>query len=288
MHISACSVSRPVRDALAVPADGRVAAVFDRSCIMQIGRDRLVALVAPELDNGPLNIVLERAPAEWLDLQPGMPVRIERNGLQIDRLKVSLDCAAIWEPRPDWERLRANGGALLGRLGLLATRMTDLAPGDSLLALVHRPSPADGSTAGILRARVLAAAEAMWAGWRGDEAQLSAGAAELAGLGGGLTPAGDDWLLGAMLCAWLAHPDPSRYCEVVLEACSSRTTLLSAAFLRSAAAGECSAPWHRLLAALARRPDEQLGCAVREVIAWGHTSGADALAGLVWMGQRAL
>lgn len=287
MQIRACSISRPVRDALEAAADGRVVAVFDRSCILQIGRDRLAALVAPEVDNGPLNIVLERAPGTWLNLQVGMPVFLAGDLLHFGDLEVLLSRAVIWEPCPDWERLRANGGALLGRLGPLATRMTDLAPGDSLLALVYRPSPADGSTAGILRARVLAAAEAMWAGWRGDEAQLRAGAAQLAGLGGGLTPAGDDWLLGAMLYAWLAHPDPRRYGEVVLEACSSRTTLLSAAFLRSAAAGECSAPWHRLLAALASGPDEQLGCAVREVIAWGHTSGADALAGFVWMGLRA-
>lgn len=287
IEIHARSISRPVRDALAVSTDGRVVAVFDRSCIMQIGRERLAALVAPEVDDGPLNVVLERAPEGWLNLQPATTPYLCGDRLRLGELEVLLDRAAIWEPCPYWEGLRSCCTKILSRLHLMLTWVQDYVPGDSLLAPAQGQMGSGPLSTGDVRIRVRQAAEAMWAGWRGDEAQLSAGAAQLAGLGGGLTPAGDDWLLGAMLCAWLAHPDPSRYCEVVLEAGSSRTTLLSAAFLRSAAAGECSAPWHRLFEALASGPDEQLGCAVRGVIAWGHTSGADALAGLVWMGLRA-
>jgi hypothetical protein len=64
--------------------------------------------------------------------------------------------------------------------------------------------------------------------------------------------------------------------------------MLSKAFLRSAAAGECSAPWHRLLEALEGGSAEQLYVAMREVLSYGHSSGADALAGFLWMGLRHL
>ena len=64
--------------------------------------------------------------------------------------------------------------------------------------------------------------------------------------------------------------------------------MLSNAFLRSAAAGECSAPWHRLLEALQGGAAEQLDVAMREVLSYGHSSGADALAGFLWMGLRHL
>jgi hypothetical protein len=289
IHIHASAISRPVRDALLrMPAAGRVIAVFRRVCIVQYDRDSLLALVAPDLENGPLNVVMERVPSEWSVLQPGMPAQLQGDCIQIDRLEVSLESAGTWEPCPDWERFRASAGQLLGRLDQLLDRFSHRISDDTLLALFEDPSQAERSSASVMHARARRAAEAMWAGWGGDEAQLRAGTARLAGLGSGLTPAGDDFVVGAMLCAWIGHPKPGRYCQTVLEACSSRTTLLSNAFLRSTAAGECSAPWHRLLEALEGGLAEQLDVATREVLSYGHSSGADALAGFLWMGLRYL
>jgi hypothetical protein len=283
------SIGRSVWEQMAEqPVDGRVHSVFRRTCYLYLDNDSLLALVAPELDNGPLNIVLARVPAGWLDLQPGMPARVGDNRVPIGGLAVCLDGAATWEPCPDWERLRAGARALLARLQHLATWSKDHAPGDSMLALVHGPTQAGVCTASAAHARALLGAEAMWAGWRGDEAQLRAAAAQLAGLGGGLTPAGDDFVLGVMLSAWLAHPDPGRYCKMALEASAGRTTMLSAAFLRAAAGGECGAAWHRLLESLGGGSDEGVTAAAAAVLSHGHSSGADALAGFLWMGLRVL
>jgi hypothetical protein len=126
------------------------------------------------------------------------------------------------------------------------------------------------------------AAEALAAGWAGDVAALRRGAERLAGLGVGLTPSGDDFLAGFMLRAWLAHSEPEPFCHHVVEAAAPRTTALSAAFLRAAARGECSAAWHVLLAALAGPGPAPLDEAVGGVLAHGHTSGADMLAGFLW------
>jgi hypothetical protein len=288
-HIHARFVSRSVRDRMPnMPAVGRTLSVFRRVCVVQFASEALVALVVPEVGNGPLNVVVEGSPGDWSALQPGMPVGLQGGRFHLGGLEVSLDRAAVWEPCPDWERLRVFSGTVLGRLEHLTARVRDQSPADSLLALVGGASRAVPGGQSAVHARARRAADAMWMGWSGDEAQLSAGAAQLAGLGGGLTPAGDDLLVGAMLCSWLAHSDPRRFCGTVLEACSQRTTVLSAAFLRSAAAGECNASWHRLLAALACGSDEQLDSAVRGVLSFGHTSGADALAGFLWMGLRCL
>jgi hypothetical protein len=123
----------------------------------------------------------------------------------------------------------------------------------------------------------------MGAGSEEDLASLRSGAAQLAGLGGGLTPAGDDFLTGAMLWAWLAHPASAGYCATLLSASITETTILSAALLQAASWGECSAPWHDMLGALAGGSDAELERAVQGVLAHGHTSGADALAGFLWM-----
>ena len=119
------------------------------------------------------------------------------------------------------------------------------------------------------------------AGWAGDEDALRRGARRLAGLGGGLTPAGDDFLAGLMLRAWLDHPAPEAFCWPIVDAAAPRTTALSAAFLRAAARGECSAAWHGLLAALAGGGPALLEEAMCRVLAHGHTSGADMLAGFL-------
>jgi hypothetical protein len=93
-----------------------------------------------------------------------------------------------------------------------------------------------------------------------------------------------------MIWAWLAHPSPEWFCRLLLKAAAPKTTLLSAAFLRAASRGECSAPWHDLLAAMEDRRERRVAAAIRNVVSRGHTSGADALAGFVWMadpGDRA-
>lgn len=283
----ACSISRAVQDALPLkPAVGEVLATFQRACIFWIGPDRLTALVAPELDNGPLNIVLESSPEWYPGLLPGTPVQIDRDCLRVCGLEVWLDGAVCWEPRPDWSWLRARSKTILRRQPRLLAQVENSISGESLLSLVT--GAAKGGSIGVSRGHIRAreAAEALLAGWHGDEAQLGAGAARLAGLGEGLTPAGDDFILGVMLCAWLAHPDPGRYCQPLLDSCSPRTTRLSVAFLRSAAAGECSAAWHRLLEVMPDGTDEQLGRATREVLSSGHSSGADTLAGFLWIALR--
>ena len=116
-----------------------------------------------------------------------------------------------------------------------------------------------------------------------DVARLQEVAVELAGRGIGLTPAGDDFLAGIMLWAWLAYPAPGPLCRALVEAAAPRTTTLSAAFLRAAARGECDAAWHQLLAALSTGSAAQFAPAVQRVVAHGATSGADMLAGFMWL-----
>jgi hypothetical protein len=67
-------------------------------------------------------------------------------------------------------------------------------------------------------------------------------------------------------------------CRPVVGA-AGRTTTLSAAWLRSAAVGEAGEPWHRLVDAAGLGDEPGLRSAIRQILAAGHTSGADALAG---------
>jgi len=174
--------------------------------------------------------------------------------MHIGRLAVALGGAAVWEPRPDWVALRRQRAAIEKQCSPLRPHATSIP-------------------------RTRQAVQALRAGWDGNLSQLAWGAARLAGLGPGLTPAGDDFLVGVMLWAWLANPDPAAFCRVVAETAAPRTTTLSAAWLRAAAQGQCSAAWHQLLAVLSNK--EPLEPAVQNVLAHGATSGADTLAGFL-------
>ncbi|MDX9829039.1 MAG: DUF2877 domain-containing protein [Anaerolineae bacterium] len=279
--LPARSIARPVRSLLAAwPFEARVLAVFERACLLSTPDGEVLSLVLPAAGDGPLNVVVEGEPGAFGGLAQAMRAHLHDGQLSLGDVRVPLAGAATWEPRPAWERLRAAGATAPLRLEQLRAVALAHAPREGLLVLLA-PEGGSGSSARppaeVERAR--AAAADLAAGRAGDVTHLEAGARRLAGLGGGLTPAGDDFLVGAMLRAWLDGPAPDAFCRAVTAVAAPRTTLLSAALLRAAARGECSAPWHRLLAAL--ESGASPAPAVEAILAHGHTSGADALAGFL-------
>jgi hypothetical protein len=286
-RLHARSISRSVWERLQGRCQvGRVLGISRRSCILLFPPDCIVAVVLPELGNGPLNLVVEGTAGHLAMIQREQSVRLEKWGPQIGPLEICLEAAEHWEPRPDWRRLRAQRDAVAGRLDQVGVIAQSHAPTSSFLELISSRFATEPTLGDAYVNAAQEAARSLGLGWQGDTTQLQRAAAQLAGLGGGLTPAGDDFLSGVMLWAWLGHPSPSRFCGMMLAEAAPRTGPLSAAFLRAAAAGECSAAWHRLLAALEESTDRQLCSAVGDVVSYGHTSGADALAGFLWMGMR--
>lgn len=108
-------------------------------------------------------------------------------------------------------------------------------------------------------------------------------AAQLAGLGGGLTPAGDDFMMGAMYAAWIIHPPEVAgvLVQTMANTAAPLTTSLSAAWLRSAGRGEAETLWHRFFNALLSSNAGAVRDEIQKILAVGHTSGADALAGFL-------
>lgn len=121
-----------------------------------------------------------------------------------------------------------------------------------------------------------------------DVDAVHATAPPLLGLGPGLTPSGDD-LVGAALFARraIAHsPTDARvWSDLAMrlaDAAQSRSHAIGAALFRDLADGESFGPLHDLAAALSRRADraESLAAA-RAVVAIGHSSGWEMLAGFI-------
>jgi hypothetical protein len=115
----------------------------------------------------------------------------------------------------------------------------------------------------------------------GDSRAAADAAARLAGVGEGLTPAADDFLVGALYALRVLRPETAAaaLAAAVADAAVPRTTTPSAQWLRRAAGGDVAPVWDRLLRDLFGGRDAE--AAVGAVIATGHTSGRAALEGFV-------
>jgi hypothetical protein len=296
---AARSISRQVKTWLGQGRSiTRTASVSKSACNLVIDGDGVIALVTPRIGDGPFNVVLDGPIAFDATINSGARATSTPDRLIIDHLEIDLGKAIVWEPRPAWPELRARWitcspvlsytePSCIERLHILCAFYARHSVFFPLLGIC--PKAGTGTSAGpgmpgnalgkIARDRAQAALGDLYAGWYGDRDRLREGAVAFAGLGGGLTPAGDDFLAGLMLWAWLVHPAPGTFCRSLAEAAMPLTTTLSAAFLRAAARGQCSAAWHTLLAALGT--GTPLDDAVQRILAHGATSGADALLGFL-------
>lgn len=210
-------------------------------------RNEVVSLVSSRVAPGPFTITVEWDFIAGPDAQTPVVIDDARHVLTVGPLIVDVGQAAVWDPKPDWARLR---------------------PVD----VAGRPPPVE------LPEDIGRSMEQTIDGIAsGDLPACLAGVSALAGRGGGLTPAGDDVLVGILYGMWLWRPRRAWMARIV-EMAAPRTTTLSANFLRAAADGEATGPWHDLVAGC---PD-----AAGRILAIGHTSGADAWAGFTRSSAR--
>jgi hypothetical protein len=107
-------------------------------------------------------------------------------------------------------------------------------------------------------------------------------AGQLLGNGRGLTPEGDDVLIGLIfgLAYFSGGPQHNEWIQTVIPAAYARTTLVSANLIESAAAGQADERLAAVLEAFSN-PDLDLEEALRALLSWGSTSGRMALTGLL-------
>lgn len=127
---------------------------------------------------------------------------------------------------------------------------------------LHALDTAPASALTAYPAQVSQAVERLGAG------DLAGAVHTLAGLGPGLTPAGDDALAGILL-VWGARDRPA----AIRAAEGARTNDIARAFLAWAARGQSIEPVHRLL----HTGDPK---ALADLLRFGHSSGADLAFGL--------
>jgi hypothetical protein len=249
---------RPARVLLSGPA-----AVY-----VQVAGERgdVVGVLTSDAARLPLGCVLFRPSngRPLVGLPPGAPAEVGGGRIVVGELAVSA--AAWWDPRP---RLPGGRPALLPE-GVRQLRTTLYGEGmpHSAFTLPGLPTGPGGPLA-ALRGAVR----------RADLEAALRTATRLIGLGPGLTPAGDDVMAGTIAgLVLLGHPAAERFAAGVCALAAGRTTELSRALLRHAAAGRVSAEYAAVLQGLVgERP---LAPAIERLLATGATSGRAMALGL--------
>ncbi|WP_238365728.1 DUF2877 domain-containing protein [Mesobacterium pallidum] len=220
----------------------RVVAVFPRHVYLDTSAGLLIVTPGDE-PPGPLNLSFD----DWPSLNVGDDVALEAGA------------ARHWPsslPRRDLSALWLDGLEAQAR------------------AIPHASAPLSS----ILERRDLPGGQKLAEGLRkADPVAAGQGARALAGLGPGLTPAGDDVLCGVLLALYVTQR-ATALCPEIVAASEGMTTALSYAFIRAAGLGHAGAAWHDLLVG-AEAPHAEDTAAV---MAHGHSSGADTLAGFLW------
>lgn len=181
---------------------------------------------------------------------------------------------AAWSPR-----LPAPSRAAAAAAGRLAARIGELGPPRGFGALLAGATPAFPLDLAVPRVHALAAA------YRADDRDAVRRASRaLLGLGGGLTPSGDDLVGGALFGRLLVAADaaPWRALGAALAREATRAShAISAALLADLACGASFAPLHATAEAFARGADGDALESARALASLGHSSGWDMLTGLV-------
>jgi hypothetical protein len=281
--VQARSIASPTLAWLRNPKPARVLHVFKDACNLIAEDGEVLSLVMPTIGYGPFNILL--SPIEISDhISAESAVSFDNKRIRIGALEITLTPAQVWEPRFDWESFRGRQDSLSRFAGMLEEVLIELAPVESYVQLIHS---GESSVREIEAQTLLSAQEParfiVQGLLRGDEELCRTSARKLAGLGAGLTPDGDDFMMGCILALWAyrAGEGVEQVASWVSLEANLRTTPLAAAWLRAASRGECSACWHDLLQAILLENEENIRSAARAIIQQGHTSGASALAGFI-------
>jgi hypothetical protein len=266
-HLAATTVTPEVKVWLNQPTAVSLLHIFDRVINLIDTNDTILSVVQSNIGAGPFSLVVngERPFPTIISAQD--TIRKTNNRLQIGSLQIDLRPATLWQPRPSWDLLR-NQPQWLTILPELQTAVSQ-----------QQDRLTQGSPAHFAPCFHAATSRLREAIAHPEADGLATAVAQLAGLGPGFTPAGDDFLLGMLLGLWATRPEAKvvELARTVVETAVPRTTQLSAAWLKAASRGEAALPWHHLTEALLADTDWE--AATNAILNTGATSGIAALMG---------
>jgi hypothetical protein len=271
-------------------ARAQVHSVFLRTCNIETESDELITLLAPGSGNLPHGI---RCALPFAPLSPrlrqGQTATLEGATLRVPAagLVVDLSCATVWNETVAAALPGALGAERQGALRELCETLREHAP-DQGIAYALFSSGSPYST--LERALVARLAQALpilaRATETSDAGAIVSAMGALVGLGAGLTPAGDDFIVGYLAALWSrSHRESGigallRALVVPIGQLSLYTNAISRQMLLDALRGHFAERLTEVVRCVCGGGD--IAGASMRALQVGHSSGADVLCGLLF------
>ena len=278
----AASISPVAQQWLANTQFATVLHIFKPASNLINAEGQILSLVHPRIGNGPFSLVVDIKDFTTL-VEVEDKIIVDPFSVFVGSLVIDVSDAEVWQPQPDWEQIQDNRPALEKYSGTIHENLLQEAPRDSF-ALFVIGQTAESEMNKLLQRKSLLGLESITSALKSLKASdLEDAARILAGLGPGLTPAGDDFLIGIMHALWALFPEEQAQSisNQLANVAAPRTASISANWLEAAARGEAGETWHKLFEAILADDQEQVEAAILRILPTGHTSGADALAGFI-------
>jgi len=272
-------------------AQARIHSVYPHACNIELADGTLVTLLAAHAGNIPHGIRCLLPPGSNFQTWLRRGERSAADGalVRVFQSAVTIDLAAAWcwrcQINADVLDPDASGQALLSVRRVLR----ELAPASGFAPLVLNHTQPLLALEQATRRRLMRALPALaQAMSRLDGIGATQALRQLAGLGPGLTPAGDDFIVGYMAGMYARRAAEPRQRAFVHELSATvmefaaQANLISRQYLLNAAAGEFSERLSQVVGALTAcdvRRSEQSAARLLHI---GHSSGADSLVGLLF------
>lgn len=259
---------------------GRVHSVFKRVVNIEDDAGELFTLACRGVDNAPNTAILDIGGFDTADIAVNDQITGTDEKLSVgNRLEVLLTEASGWDRElPGYP---AAVGVLRANLRLLRSHLAHVGEAGGMLARRGAVSEFDAAVTALLGQRATSLVQALS---RADFACACRHAKSMLGLGPGLTPSGDDFLVG--LFAVLNIPASPCHGWLgggadVLDGAERSTNAISLAALTQAADGRVRESIAALIEHLMYGAPQGLIAPLRRVLAIGSTSGSDIVAGIL-------
>jgi len=270
--------------------DGIVHSVFDHACNIQLDRNRLVTLISPKLPNYPAAIKLDIAEDQKLcsiGFKTGMKVVINKDEIKMPEVCISIKLtgAKVWNSSPLFLRPTISEEILYENIGKIRELTLKYGKIEGIASIL------DGDEVdNNYKDFIIDSVKKLTKGIKYNDYKMITEASKgLIGLGPGLTPAADDFLLGVIASLYyIGHyfgnhlEDLKKIAGFIIYDLPGRTTFISEIMLRNGMKARFSEPIRDLMLAVTSSDSINDECV--NLLNIGGTSGSDCAAGIVFGG----
>jgi len=270
--------------------DGIVHSVFDNACNIQLDRNRLVTLISPKLPNCPSAIKLDIAEDQKLysiGFKTGMKSVINKDEIKMLKVFISIKLtgAKVWDSSPLFLRSKISEEMLNENIEKIRDLTLKYGEIEGIASIL------DGDEVdNNYKYFIIDSVKKLTKGIKYNDYKMITEASKgLIGLGPGLTPAADDFLLGVMASLYYIGHYFDNYLEnlkkiagFIIYDLPGRTTFISEIMLRNGMKARFSEPIRDLMLAVIHNTSVQDKCI--NLLNIGGTSGSDCAAGIVFGG----